>query len=151
MSVRKLPPLPLEGPESSIADHIATFLDNTGETVKDSGRKVSDPSYFWQSEAPAQSGLHKRFYVDRAGTILEVRPNVVRGDGSATMQLDILKNGATIYPAATKPNVAAAGFVNGSFVPDTTAFADGDYFQINVLNNGGTLGAIRVVIKFKES
>jgi len=108
-------------------------------------------SYLWQSESPAATGTHKRFYVDRAGVITAVRPNVVNGDGTALMQLEVLKNGSTIYPSATKPNVSAGNFVNGSFTPDTTSFSDGDYLQINVISTGNTLGPIRLLIKFEES
>lgn len=114
-------------------------------------RTIVTFSYIWQSESPAQSGTHKRFYVERSGTITAVRPNVVKGDGTSTMTLDVLKNGSSIYPSATKPNVSAGNFVNGSFLPDTTGFTDGDYLQINITATASTTGAVRLIIKFEEA
>jgi hypothetical protein len=149
-------------PSTSTIDGVASLQLRTGEgcrIVSDGtnyfamrGRKTTLLfSYLWQSESPAQTGTHKRFYVDRAGTITAVRPNVVKGDGTSTLNIDVLKNGTTIYPSAAKPSVGAGNFVNGSFPPDTTSFVDGDYLQINITATGGTTGAVRLIIKFEEA
>jgi hypothetical protein len=143
-------------PTSATDLDIVVFDGTTGDKIKDGNKKITDLalnklSYIWQSENPAVTGTHARFYVDRAGSILEVRPNVVKGDGTVTMQLDVLKNGTTIYSSSTKPNVAAGGFTNGSFTPDTLTFSDGDYLQINIIASGNTTGPVRLVIKFKET
>lgn len=149
-------------PTTSTVDGLASLQLKSGEgcrIVSDGtnyfamrGRKTTLLfSYIWQSEAPVQTGIHNRFYVERAGTITAIRPNVVKGDGTSSMTLDVLKNGSTIYPSATKPNVGAANFVNGSFSPDTTDFADGDYLQINITATGSTTGAVRLMIKFEEA
>lgn len=144
------------GPAGATDNNIATFDTATGKLIQDGGKAIADLalnklSYIWQSESPVQAITHKRFYVDRAGSILEVRPNVVSGDGTGTMTLDVLKNGTSIYPSATKPNVTAGNYVNGSFTPDTLTFADGDYFEIQVTATGSTTGPVRLVIKFMET
>jgi hypothetical protein len=126
-------------------------LDTTALVFQQFGKQINpNITYFWQSETPPQNGTHKRFYTERAGTISGVRPTATLGDGTVTAQLDVLKNGVSIYPSATKPNVPAGSFVNGSFTPDTTSFVDGDYFQVNVVNNGNCIGPLRLAIIFKE-
>jgi len=126
-------------------------LDTTALTFSQFG-KPSDPNlnYIWQSETPPQNGVHlKRFYAERNGTITGVRPATTLGDGTVTVQFDVLKNGVSIFPSSAKPSVPAGSYVNGSFLPDTTSFVDGDYFQINVVNNGNCIGPLRLMIIFK--
>jgi hypothetical protein len=125
-------------------------LDTDALTFAQFG-KPSDPNitYFWQSETPPQTGIHKRSYAERNGTIVEVRPYCSLGDGTVAATFDVLKNGVSIYPSATKPSVSAGQFSNGGFPPDTTSFVDGDYFQINVTNTGNCIGPLRIAIIFK--
>lgn len=56
--------------------------------------------------------------------------------GSALI-VDIKKNGTTIFPTTAKPQIAA-GASSGSAVPDTTAWADGEYLTIDVTQVGST-------------
>lgn len=97
------------------------------------------------------TGIHKRFYADRAGTILWCRGEVVDADGTETTSFDVILNGASIYPVATKPTVAAGSYIGTERVPNTTAFVKGDYFQINVTATGGTSGMLRLNIHFQYS
>jgi hypothetical protein len=145
--------------ERQLADHDVQVeeLQDTGTVggvIIAAPAAAPDPEvfeYLWQSESPAQTGTHDRFYPGRSGTIISVKPYVTKGDGISVVTLDVLKNGSTIYPSASKPNVSAGNFLTGNFLPDTTSFASGDYLQINVISNGGTIGTIRLAIEFEEA
>jgi hypothetical protein len=104
-------------------------------------------SYFWQSETPAVTGTHKRFYSDRAGTINWCRGEVVNGDGTATANFDVKKNGSTIFPSATKPSVSAGQYIGTERVPDVTSFIKGDYFEVVIIDTGGAT-KLRMTINF---
>lgn len=106
-------------------------------------------SYQWQSEDPVATGIHKRFYTDRSGTILWCRGEVVEGDGTGTASFDLLKNGVTTFPSATQPSVSAGQFIGTERTPNTTGFAKGDYFEVNVLSTGSSAGVLRLTIYFK--
>jgi hypothetical protein len=105
-------------------------------------------SYLWQSESPPQTGTHKRFYTDRAGTLQWCRAEVENGDGSATANFDVLYDGTTIYTSSPKPSVSAGQFVGAERIPDTISFLKGHYFQVVVVDTGGTQGPLRLTINF---
>ena len=123
----------------------------TGITGVTGPISLVEAGYLWQSETPVELGLHKRFYADRDGTILWCRGEVVDADGSSETDFDVNLNGATIYPVATKPSVSAGQYIGTERIPNTTAFLKGDYFQINVLDAGGTNGDLRLNIHFQYS
>jgi hypothetical protein len=99
------------------------------------------------------TGIHDRFYPDRAGTIQWCRGEVSAGDGASTTQFNVLKNGSSIYVSATKPDVAAGSFVGATRAPDggTVAFTATDYIQVNVLATGGSTGRLKLDISFTYS
>ena len=119
----------------------------TGSTGSDG---TSESSYLWASALPVVNGtLGNRFYADHNGTILWCMLNIVNGDGSITdAQIDVLKNGSSIYPSATKPSVSSGNFISAHQTPDTTSFSAGDYFQISVISTGNTAGRLRAYIHF---
>lgn len=106
-------------------------------------------SYYWQSEEPPVAGTHRRFYTDRDGTIQWVRGEVALGDGTSTANFDLLKNGSSVFPSATKPSVAAGGFMGTERVPDTLSFVKGDYLQAVVNSTGGVSGPLRLLVNFR--
>lgn len=141
----------LDGQKGSTGPSGSTGQGVTGATGATGATSLVEASYLWQSEIPVEAGVHKRFYTDRAGTILWCRGEVVDGDGTSTANFDVSLNGATIYPVATKPSVAAAGYIGTERIPNTTAFIKGDYFQITVSSTGDTVGQVRLTIHFQYS
>lgn len=130
---------------------ITGVTGTTGITGVTGAVSLVEAGYLWKSESPAIAGVHKRFYTDRAGTILWCRGEVVDGDGTGTTSFDVNLNGSSIYPVSTKPSVSLGNYIGAERTPDTVAFIKGDYFQINVLSTGGTNGEIRLNIHFSYS
>lgn len=105
-------------------------------------------SYTWQSKQALAVETGSRFYTDRDGTIDYIRAERSSGDGASTATLDVLKNGTSIFPTATKPTVAAGSFLGPERVPDTVAFVKGDYLQVEIEATGGGTGPLRLTIHF---
>lgn len=105
-------------------------------------------AYTWQSPkvTPLPTGVFSRFYLEKDGTISFVRAERESGDGTGTATLDLLLNGVSIYPTATKPTVTAGAFLGAETTPDTTAFAKGDYFEVEIEATGGGTGPLRLTI-----
>jgi parallel beta-helix repeat protein len=71
----------------------------------------------------------------------------------ATVIVDINQDGTSIYPTATKPTIAASGFVSPLAVPDTTAWADGSYLTFDIDQIGSIIAGadLTVIILWKET
>ena len=119
-----------------------------GATGQTGPTAIVQGSYLYASAVPVVNGLGKRFYAERAGTITWCEINVVNGDGISSAQADILKNGSSIFPSSTKPIATAGQYIGSQAIPDVASFSVGDYFQVNILDNGATNGQIRVYIHF---
>jgi len=125
-----------------------TVIGNIKGTTGAGGNGIV--TYLWESESPPITGIHRRWYADRAGTILSCWAGVALADntvGAATF--DILKNGTTIYTSATKPSVPTSSFIGAERIPDILTFIKGDYFQIVVNDTGGASGPLRTYINFQ--
>jgi hypothetical protein len=121
----------------------------TGKSTISAFKQAMTPASFpWNSEVPVATGVHSRWYAPRSGTITGCQGHVVDGDGSSTANFDVLLNGSTIFPSATKPSVSAGQYTGTERTPDTTSFAKGDYFQVEVTATGGTAGRLRLIINF---
>lgn len=131
-----------------LSNSAVQFLNGQGNWAVPSSGGSSEGSFLYGSAVPAVVGISSRFYSDRAGTIAWCMANVVNGDGSATLTVDVKKNGTTIYTAATKPSVSAGQYIGATRVPDVTAFVAGDYFEVQILTTGNTIGQVRVYIHF---
>lgn len=103
--------------------------------------------YTWQSARALITGMGLRYYTERDGAIEFCRADRSSGDGASTATLDVLKNGASIYPTTAKPTVAAATFLGPEAIPDDVEFAKGDYLQVEVEATGGGTGPLRVTFK----
>lgn len=105
-------------------------------------------AYTWQSVPTLATGLGQKFAADRDGTIDFVRAERSAEDGSGTATLDLLLNGASVFPTSSKPTVAAAAFLGPERTPDTVAFVKGDVFQVEVEATGGGTGPLRLTVHF---
>lgn len=56
--------------------------------------------------------------------------------GSAII-VDVKKNGVSLFPTTAKPSIAAASNT-GTAVPDVTAWADGEYLTVDIVQIGST-------------
>lgn len=125
-------------------------LEMVGSQLRATAQAVTF-SYLWQSKTPATVLTGNRFNPDRDGEILWIRLEVVLGDGLATAEVDVLKNGATIFSVSARPTVNASGFVGAEVTPDDVDFEkDNDFLQVQVLNAASTQGALRLLIHFSE-
>src|SRR6185369_5918204 len=122
-------------------------LEMVGKVLNVTVQQTST-SFLWQSEKPAQTGTHERFYPNRNGSITWIQLFVVKGDGVTTAEIDILKNGVSIF--VTRPTVNAGSFFGSQIVPNTTAFDDDDFWTVNVISTGLTAGALRAEIRYVE-
>lgn len=115
----------------------------TGAAGADGSNKVT---YIWMSKPTGINGLGRRFYADRAMTIDHVFVWATDSAPTSTLVVDVYKNGASIYPSSTKPNLTATNFLSSDFTPDTTGVVAGDKLEVYVSSVGGATGRIGVAI-----
>jgi parallel beta-helix repeat protein len=110
---------------------------------------VIDPDWAGVSEGT------QRIYnqTGKTRTIVGVSISVGIAPTGATVIVDINKDGTSIYPTATKPTIAASGFVSPLAVPDTTAWADGSYLTFDIDQIGSIIAGadLTVIILWKET
>lgn len=82
-----------------------------------------------------------RFYLPFAVTFVEVFVRVITAPTGADLQLDINKNGTTLWGVtqANRPIITAAGTTDSVTTFDTTTAADGDYLTVDVDQIGSTV------------
>lgn len=119
-----------------------------GEEGESFGMWIAPPTtfkgaYYWTSKRRMPVGMGRRIYADRGGRLTGV---VAFGTVPplSTVTFDVLKNGTSIFPSATKPTLDAGAFVGTERQPDTQVFSKDDYFQIEV--EGGQGGGDRLSV-----
>lgn len=82
-----------------------------------------------------------RFYLPFAVTFVEVFVRVITAPTGADLQLDINKNGTTLWGTtqANRPIITAAGTTDSVTTFDTTTGADGDYLTVDIDQVGSTV------------
>lgn len=82
-----------------------------------------------------------RFYLPFAVTFVEVFVRVITAPTGADLQLDINKNGTTLWGTtpANRPIITAAGTTDSVTTFDTTTGADGDYLTVDIDQIGSTV------------
>ena len=108
-------------------------------------RKKGD--ILWTSKRRVPLGLGKRIYPRVRGSITGIRLNATVTPLSA-VTVDVLKNGTSIFPSATKPSLSAGSFLGTERVPDTLTFTETDYFQFKVVSGQNGDDAISGDIAF---
>ena len=87
-----------------------------------------------------------RFYFVRSGTITAVLASVGVPPQGASVVVDVLKNGTSIFTNTLNRPTIAAGQNSDAGVPDVTSVTAGDYVTVNVVSVGtSTTGSDLVV------
>lgn len=82
----------------------------------------------------------------QAGTITGCRIYVRTAPVGASLIVDILKNGTSIYPTSAKPTITSGNNLSSVAVPDTTSIAAGDIFEISITQVGSTTPGADLVV-----
>lgn len=88
--------------------------------------------------------------VERALTITGVRVSAGTAPTGAALIVDVKKGGTSIFPTTPKPRVAI-GANTGTAVPDTTAWAAGEYLTVDVTQIGSTVAGSDVTVTIQAS
>jgi len=82
-----------------------------------------------------------RLMLPYSATILGISAAVNTAPTGATLILDVLKNGLSIYPTtANRPTIAASAFNSlPETVPDDISIMPGDAFTVNIIQVGATI------------
>lgn len=81
-----------------------------------------------------------RVYANQAGSVTEVRASVGTAPTGASLIVDVLKNGTTMYTTqANRPTITAGNFTVVATLPDVTSLASGDYITVNVAQVGSSV------------
>jgi hypothetical protein len=91
-----------------------------------------------------------RLYVPFACTITNVAASVGTDPTGASVVVDVLKNGTTLWGTnpGNRPTITATNFADLTNTPDTTAISAGDYLTLTVASVGSTVAGadLNVVI-----
>lgn len=87
----------------------------------------------------------------RNGTLQRVRVAVGTAPTGQSIIVDVNKNGTSVYPTSTKPNVAADATTGGPFTPDTTSFVTGDLFTVDIDQVGSIVSGANLVVLLEYS
>ena len=92
-----------------------------------------------------------RVYIESSRTITRVRASVGTAPTGASLIVDVLKNGTSIYNVtpANRPTIAAAGFTALGGTPDTTTFVAGDYITVSVLQIGSSVAGSDLTVSIR--
>lgn len=125
----------------------ATLL-TSASTVNASTLNSQSPSYYADHIIPyTKSGTLSvttgtlRYRLPWAATIIATTASVNTAPTGASIIVDVLKNGTTIYSTtANRPTIAATNFATTtSPTPDVTSLSAGDYLTVNISQVGSTI------------
>jgi len=89
-----------------------------------------------------------RFYMHKSGTIKNVIASVGISPAGSSVEVDILKNGTTIFTGGTnRPIITAGNYVDTSSIPAVTSFSAGDYFTVNIVSIGSSTAGSNLVVE----
>lgn len=106
------------------------------------------PPFSYTGELETGEGTF-RFYNDsgRTLTITAVRASVGTAPTGTAIVLDVLKNGTTIYTnAGNRPQISAGQDTVKSTNPDVTAWEDGDYLTVDIVQVGSTVAGADLTV-----
>jgi hypothetical protein len=96
-----------------------------------------------------------RFYLPFSATLLGVRAAVNTVPTGASIIVDLLRNGTTVFPTnpGDRPTIAAGTNASDEEVPDTTTLNAGDYLTSNIAQVGSTIAGadLTVVVRYRRS
>ena len=149
-----------------VQDKVSALLAHAGHTnvtaayddaanrivLSASGGAARQTFTFAFSGSASVGAVTERLRLLRAGTITGV---AIGADGAPAgtapndkVELDLKKNGATVYTTtANRPKLASGSTWNGAVAqPNNAAFVAGDYYTVNVLTAGDTAPGTNVVL-----
>ena len=91
-----------------------------------------------------------RFYVPRRIIIQDVMVSV-EGAPSSTLTGDLLRNGTTLFPSATKPTVASGSLYGALREPDIGSVDRGDYLTCQLTATGSATGPAKFYIQYRRT
>lgn len=127
-----------EGPQGPAGNDGADGADGADGVVHDEWVFTSGADLVDGDQVPVR-------LVNRAVTL-----EYVRGYGAARatpITVDLEKNGTSVFPTTTKPDIPSAGGAGTSRVPDTTAVAQGDILTVNFAGVNGD-GPVQVHVGY---
>ena len=92
-----------------------------------------------------------RVYIESSRTITLVRASVGTAPTGASLIVDVLKNGTSIYNVtpANRPTITAGSFTALGGTPDTTTFVSGDYITVSVVQIGSTVSGSDLTVSIR--
>lgn len=92
-----------------------------------------------------------RVYIESSRTITRVRASVGTAPTGASLIVDVLKNGTSIYNVtpANRPTIAAGTYTALGGTPDTTTFVNGDYITVSVLQIGSGVAGSDLTVSIR--
>lgn len=92
-----------------------------------------------------------RMYVESSRTITRVRASVGTAPTGASIIIDVLKNGTSIYSAtpANRPTITVGSYTALGGTPTTTSFTTGDYITVSVLQIGSVVAGSDLTVSVR--
>ncbi|MGB4957796.1 MAG: hypothetical protein WBO49_05070 [Candidatus Saccharimonas sp.] len=92
-----------------------------------------------------------RVYIESSRTITRVRASVGTAPTGASLIVDVLKNGTSIYNVtpANRPTIAAGTYTALGGTPDTTTFVNGDYITVSVVQIGSGVAGSDLTVSIR--
>lgn len=92
-----------------------------------------------------------RVYIESSRTITRVRASVGAAPTGASLIVDVLKNGTSIYAStpANRPTIAAGSYTALGGTPDTTTFISGDYITVSVVQIGSGVAGSDLTVSIR--
>jgi hypothetical protein len=136
------------------ADHKVKRVNSAGVvTVIEAGAGAPKTLAFSQVGTLAVVTGDFRLYNDTGATrtITAVRASVGVAPAGASIIVDVLKNGTTIFTTtANRPTIAAAANTSGKVTNmDVTSLADGDYLTVNIAQVGSTTAGSDLTVQIE--
>ncbi len=92
-----------------------------------------------------------RVYIESSRTITRVRASVGTAPTGASLIVDVLKNGTSIYSGtpANRPTIAAGSYTALGGTPTTTTFVSGDYITVSVVQIGSGVAGSDLTVSIR--
>lgn len=126
-----------------------TYLRGDQKWVSPPGVDIVCP--FTMAGAVRVSTGQARIYVESSRTVTSIRASVGTAPTGASLIVDVLKNGTSIFATTTvnRPTIAAGTNTALAGTPDTPSFAAGDYITVNVLQIGSTVAGSDLTVTIR--
>lgn len=103
--------------------------------------------YFTRPGSLAVEAGVARLPLPAAAAIVSVIAMVNTAPTGASVIVDVLKNGTTVFTTqANRPTIAASANASGAALPDVTSLAIGDYLQVNISQIGSIVAGADLTV-----